>query len=56
MYYHCPQCGLKYKYPLDLIAAFGEKFGQCPVCSSEGIYECDGPRKKDDADYFEVEE
>lgn len=56
MYYHCPQCGLKFKYPLDLMTLFGENFGLCPICRAMGIYECDGPRKTDDADYIEVEE
>lgn len=56
MYYHCPQCGLKFKYPLDLMTLFGENFGLYPICRAMGIYECDGPRKTDDADYIEVEE
>ncbi|MBQ6900095.1 MAG: excinuclease ATPase subunit [Firmicutes bacterium] len=55
MYYNCPKCGMKFKYALDLMQEFGESFGQCPECGSQGIYEYDGPRRKDDADYFEVE-
>ena len=55
MYYNCPQCGMKFKYALDLMQEFGESFGQCPECGSQGIYEYDGPRRKDDSDYYEVE-
>ena len=25
MYYHCPKCGLKFEYAVDLIPEFGEK-------------------------------
>ncbi len=55
MYYHCPACGLKFKYPLDMMADIGEDFGKCPECGSPGTYECDGPRKEDDNEYIEVE-
>lgn len=55
MYYNCPQCGKKYKYGLDLMAQFGEDFGKCPDCNILGQFECDGPRKKDDNLYYEVE-
>lgn len=27
MYYHCPKCGFKYEYALDMMVEFGEKFG-----------------------------
>ena len=55
MYYHCPQCGKKFKYAIDMIADFKEEFGCCPDCGAEGEYEKDGARTKDDADYEEVE-
>lgn len=56
MYYHCPVCGMKYKYPLDMLTEFGNSFGLCPRCAVMGEYEYDGPRRRDDADYYEVEE
>lgn len=55
MYYHCPNCGMKFKYPLDLMVEFGEDFGKCPNCGIMGSYEYDGPRRTDDLEYFEVE-
>lgn len=55
MYYHCPKCGLKYEYALDMMVEFGEKFGYCPKCDVMGIYEKEGPRQRDDSEYFEVE-
>ena len=55
MYYHCPCCNKKFEYALDLITEFGEDFGKCPDCGIMGIYEYDGPRRKDDNDYVEVE-
>ena len=42
MYYHCPKCGRKFKYAIDLIPEFGDDFGHCPVCDEPGIYEKDG--------------
>ena len=45
MYYHCPKCGLKFEYAVDLIPEFGVM----------GVYEKDGARQPDDADYLEVE-
>ena len=33
MYYHCPQCGFKFEYALDMISEFGETFGYCPKCN-----------------------
>ena len=54
-YYHCEKCGKKFSYAADMMEEFGEDFGKCPVCRTMGAYESDGPRKKDDADYFEVE-
>lgn len=56
MYYHCAECGLKFKYALDLIPAFGESYGRCPQCGTAGIYEKDGAVTPDDRDYLEVEE
>ena len=55
MYYHCPECGLKFKYALDLIPQFGDDFGKCPECEVQGVYEKDGARTLDDFDYIEVE-
>ena len=55
MYYHCPKCGLKFEYAVDMIPDFGEKFGYCPKCDVMGVYEKDGARQPDDADYLEVE-
>ncbi len=55
MYYHCPRCGKKFEYALDLMVEFGDDFGKCPDCGEMGVYEYDGPRRKDDKDYFEVE-
>ena len=37
MYYHCPKCGLKFEYAVDLIPEFGEKFGHCPKCDVMGL-------------------
>lgn len=46
---------MKFKYPLDLMGDFGEDFGKCPVCKVMGTYEYDGPRRRDDSDYLEIE-
>lgn len=54
-YYHCPACGVRFKYAAEDIPAFGENFGRCPHCGTEGVYECDGARRPDDLAYFEVE-
>ena len=56
MYYHCQACGKKFKYAADIIPVFGEKFGACPYCVGNGVFEKDGARTLDDADYPEVEE
>ena len=56
MYYHCQACGKKFKYAADMIPVFGEKFGACPYCGGNGVFEKDGARTLDDADYPEVEE
>ena len=55
-YYECPRCGKKFKYAQDLMADFGDAFGRCPDCAAMGTYVYDGPRRKDDADYPEVED
>jgi len=56
MYYHCPDCGKKFKYAVDLIPVVGDKFGCCPACSAAGIFEKDGARTPDDFEYEEAEE
>ena len=56
MYYHCPECGRKFKYATDLIPVVGEKFGCCPDCGAAGVFEKDGARTPDDLDYAEVDE
>ena len=50
MYYHCQACGKKFKYAADMIPVFGEKFGACPYCGGNGVFEKDGARTLDDAD------
>ncbi|MBQ1395952.1 MAG: excinuclease ATPase subunit [Eubacterium sp.] len=55
MYYHCPKCGKKFKYAIDMIPEFADDFGACPVCGEKGVYERDGARTLDDMDYEEVE-
>ena len=56
MSYHGQACGKKFKYAADMIPVFGEKFGACPYCGGNGVFEKDGARTLDDADYPEVEE
>ena len=56
MYYHCPDCGKKFKYAQDYIPVFGDAFGRCPDCGAMGVFEKDGARTVDDLDYYEVEE
>ena len=55
MYYHCPQCGQKFKYAVDMISAFGESFGWCPWCEVKGVLEQEGARIITDILYKEVE-
>ena len=55
-YYVCPNCEKKFKYAQDMIACFGDEVGLCPKCQVMGTYVKDGPRGKDDIEYFEVEE
>ena len=54
-YYHCANCGKKFKYAQDLIPEFGEEFGKCPVCGSMGVFEQDSARIPEDLQYEEVE-
>ncbi len=54
-YYHCPACAKKFKYAEDMLCVFGDEFGMCPSCGTEGALEQCGPRKMDDLDYEEVE-
>ena len=56
MYYHCPDCNERFKYAVDMIPVFGDDFGRCPNCGSMGVFEKDGARTPDDAEYFEVED
>ncbi len=56
MYYHCPDCGRKFKYAVDMIPVFGDKFGICPDCGAGGMFEKDGARTTDDMDYLEVDD
>ena len=56
MYYHCDECGKKFKYAVDMIPVFADEFGCCPQCGKEGVLIKEGARFTDDADYFEVEE
>ncbi|MCR5647987.1 MAG: excinuclease ATPase subunit [Oscillospiraceae bacterium] len=55
MYYHCPECGKKFKSATDMIQDLGPKFGMCPVCGAEGVLDKEGARTPDDADYEEVD-
>lgn len=56
LYYHCPECGKKFKYAADMISYFGATFGQCDVCNVDGVYEKEGARTPDDMDYIEIED
>ena len=49
------KCGMKYEYALDVMTEFGDEFGFCPECHVMGVYEKEGARTLDDAEYFEVE-
>lgn len=55
MYYRCSECGMKFKYELDMLGVLGDRFGRCPECSAEGIYEKEGPVMSDDNEYVEAE-
>jgi len=56
IYYHCSQCKKQFKYAVEMIPDFGERFGLCPVCGVPGVYEKDGARTTDDCEYDEVYE
>ncbi len=56
MYYHCPQCGKKFKYDVSMIPDFGDDFGKCPDCKVDGKYEFDGARVPNDCEYPEIDE
>ena len=55
-YYHCSACGHKFKVETALIPVLGDAFGLCPRCGRSGVYEKDGARSPDDADYEEIDE
>ena len=46
MYYHCPKCGMKFEYALDVMTEFGDEFGFCPECHVMGVYEKEGAKHK----------
>lgn len=56
MYYHCPQCGKKFKSELGLLAELGDRFGTCPACGAAGCFEKEGARIPNDLEYEEVDE
>ncbi len=56
MYYHCPECGKRFKCAVELIPVLGERFGRCPDCGAEGILDKDGAVTPDDFLYPEIEE
>lgn len=56
LYYHCPDCGKRFKCATDMIPVLQDAFGRCPCCGAEGVFETDGARKIDDLLYEEVEE
>ena len=45
MYYHCPKCGMKFEYALDVMTEFGYEFGFCPECHVMVVYEKEGARQ-----------
>ena len=38
-----------------MMTEFGDEFGFCPDCKVMGVYEKEGARTLDDAEYYEVE-
>lgn len=56
MYYHCPDCGKKFKYELDMIGRLADRFGRCPECGAEGIFVKESPRRAGDEAYEEIDE
>ena len=55
MHYHCPDCGKKFKYETALIGELQSRFGCCPVCGREGVFDFDGARTKEGEAYEEVD-
>lgn len=55
MCYECKECKKKYKYAIDLISDFGDEFGKCPVCGSDGDLVGEGPVLAKYKDFEEVE-
>ena len=57
MFYHCPDCGKKFKSGADMITE--PTFGRCPVCNAEGVligeskegYPTDAEDYEDTAEY-----
>lgn len=56
MYYHCPDCGKKFKSELGLLAELGERFGVCPDCGAMGCFEIESARIPNDMEYEEIDE
>ena len=55
MCYICNNCGKKYRYAIDLIGEYGEDFGKCPDCGSDGKLAWEGPVSTETAQYEDVE-
>ena len=55
MCYVCNSCGKKYRYAIDLIGEYGEDFGKCPDCGSDGKLAWEGPVSTETAQYEDVE-
>lgn len=55
MCYTCNNCSKKYKYAVDLIGDFGDDFGKCPDCGSDGKLTFEGPVSPETSEYEEVE-
>ena len=45
----------KYRYAIDLIGDFGDQYGKCPVCGSEGHLDAEGPVGDATRPYEDVE-
>jgi len=56
LYYHCPDCGTRFKYDIDMIPVFGDRFGCCPGCGRPCASEKEGAVTTDDVLYHEVED
>lgn len=53
-YYECENCKKKYKYSFNELSEYGEDFGKCPDCKTEGKLIKDGAITKDDLEYQEI--